>query len=116
MTRTAVRTAAVMVDNGASASDAAATLPDKIVRCYKSASEAAVAPEPITKLHRNPGARLREWFDDWYGVFEYTCGSVVADVFLADHNTGTPYVHYDENSNRQIIADMQLPGPIDTTS
>jgi len=91
ISRLAIGEAATMVEHGSTSQDAAATISRRIARLCRPSKQRPI-PEPILKDIRERRTRLREWFNDWYGLFEHMRGPVIADLFQGMHNTRTPHL------------------------
>lgn len=86
-----IEVAASLIERGFTAEDAAANVPAGIAQHCLPPPGKLTIPEPILRSIRDPRTSLRDWFDDWYGICEYTRGKTVADLFHGLHNTRTPH-------------------------
>lgn len=70
ISRLAIGEAATVVEHGSTAQDAATTISRKIAHLCRPSKQRPI-PEPILRNIRDRRTTLREWFNDWYGVFEH---------------------------------------------
>jgi len=87
--RHAIQVAVGLVEHGVTAKVAVATIPTGIARYCSPSLETIHMPEPIPRSISDQRMPLRDWFDEWYGICEYTRGKDIADLFDGLHNTRT---------------------------
>lgn len=91
VSRDVMQLASSVIEHGATAKDTAAAVHAGIAQCCPPSSERSAVSEPILRSFRDPRTALGDWFDDWYGICEYTQGAAIAPLFRAAHNTRTAH-------------------------